>query len=193
MNLARKIRGWQLAVRLRLHGHKVGRGLTSDSWNPFFSSISSKRKITIGDNCHFGRNLWIWVKRGAEFTLGDNCIFGGDAYIRVSCALRMGDHSGIAEHGSMRDANHGIEAGSDFMGQPSFHAPITVGRDVWIGAGCRILAGATLPDGCIIGANSVVLKGSVLVPGGVYGGVPVRLLKMRPQPAAANGNAKAPK
>ena len=78
MNPARKIRGWQLAVRLRLHGHKVGRGLTSDSWNPFFSSISSKRKITIGDNCHFGRNLWIWVKRGAEFTLGDNCIFDGE-------------------------------------------------------------------------------------------------------------------
>ena len=193
MDLARKFRGWQLAVRLRLHGHKVGRGLTSDSWNPFACSLSSKRRIAIGSNCHFGRNLFIWVKRGAEFTLGDNCVFGGDSYIRISCAFRMEDHCSMAEHGSIRDANHGIAAGEDFMDQPSFHAPITVGRDVWIGAGCRILAGATLPDGCIIGANSVVLKGSSLVPGGVYGGVPVRLLKMRPAPVADSGSQRSRK
>ena len=57
--------------------------------------------------------------------------------------------------------------------------PCHIGNDVWIGAGCRILKNAAIPDGCVIGANSVVLGKSALEPGGVYGGAPVRLLKRR--------------
>ena len=75
--LLSKIKGWFLAWRLRLHGHKVGRNLISWDWNPFTCSLSSRRAITLGDNVVFGRNMHIWVKRGAEFVMGDGCINSG--------------------------------------------------------------------------------------------------------------------
>ena len=86
---------------------------------------------------------------------------------------------GVAEHSCVRDANHGTELGTDFMVQRSVYGPIVIGRDVWVGAGCRILKGATIPDGCVIGANSIVLEKSVLEPNCIYGGSPVRFLKRR--------------
>lgn len=37
-------------------------------------------------------------------------------------------------------------------------APIVIGDDVWIAAGCQIVKGAEIEDGAIIGAGSVVNK-----------------------------------
>lgn len=180
-----RVKGLTLALRLRLHGHKVGRGLASAMWNPFDCSLSSRRRIEIGDDVRFGRNMCIWVKRGAELVIGDGFIFTGDSYVRAAHSIRLGDHGSMAEFSSMRDSNHGTAAGTYCMSQPSAHGAITVGRDVWIGAGCRILMGATIPDGCVIGANSMVLRSSVLEPGGIYGGSPVKFLKWR-SPAVEN-------
>ncbi len=174
-----RIKGWVLAWRLRLHGHKVGRNLISKDWNPFTCSLSSHRTITLGDNVIFGRNLQIWVKHGAELVMGDGCVLGGDSYVRASVSIRWGEHSGAAEHSSIRDANHGTDLGTDFMDQRSVYGPISIGRDVWIGAGCRILKGSKIPDGCVIGANSIVLEKSKLEPNCIYGGSPVRFLKKR--------------
>jgi len=36
--------------------------------------------------------------------------------------------------------------------------PITVGNNVWIGCRCSILKGANIPDGCVIGAGSLINK-----------------------------------
>lgn len=174
-----KIKGCLLAWRLRLHGHKVGRNLRSKDWDPFTCSISSRRTITLGDNVFLGRNLQIWVKHGAELAIADRCVLCGDSYVRASVSIRIGEHSSIAEHSSIRDANHGTALGTDFMDQPSSYGPISIGRDVWIGAGCRILKGSKIPDGCVIGANSTVLEKSKLEPNCIYGGSPVRFLKRR--------------
>lgn len=174
------IRGAVLAWRLRLHGHKVGRRLASRAWNPFECSLSGRRKISIGDGVSIRRNVSFWVKRGAELAIGDGCLFTGDTYVRAARSIRFGSHVLVAEFVSVRDANHGTAAGRSIAEQLSEHGPVEIGNDVWIGAGCRILKGARIPDGCVIAANSVVLESSGLEPDGIYGGVPVRLLKKRP-------------
>jgi acetyltransferase-like isoleucine patch superfamily enzyme len=49
---------------------------------------------------------------------------------------------------------------------------VTIGDDVWIGAGARILDGVTIARGCVIGAGAVVTRSTR--PDGVYLGVPAR-------------------
>ena len=50
----------------------------------------------------------------------------------------------------------------------------TIGDDVFIGAGARIIGDITLGDGCKVGANAVVVKD--VAPGTSVGGVPAREL-----------------
>lgn len=54
---------------------------------------------------------------------------------------------------------------------------ITIGNDVWIGYGAMILPGANIPDGAVIGANSIITK--ELEPYGIYVGNPAKLIKFR--------------
>ncbi|WP_053984554.1 DapH/DapD/GlmU-related protein [Niameybacter massiliensis] len=53
--------------------------------------------------------------------------------------------------------------------------PITVGNNVWIGAGATILAGVTIGDNSVIGAGSIVSKS---IPSNVIAvGVPCRVMR----------------
>lgn len=54
----------------------------------------------------------------------------------------------------------------------------TIGNDVYIGAGARILGAITIGDGAVIGANAVVLDD---VPAGVTAvGIPAKIIQRRP-------------
>ena len=58
--------------------------------------------------------------------------------------------------------------------------PIDLGDNVWIGINVTIVGPVVIGDDVIIGANSVVL--SDLPSGGIYGGVPARLIRLFKQP-----------
>lgn len=56
-------------------------------------------------------------------------------------------------------------------------APVTIGRHAIVGASSVILPGTAIPDGCSVGALSLV-RGA-LEPWGIYAGVPVRRIRDR--------------
>jgi chloramphenicol O-acetyltransferase type B len=55
---------------------------------------------------------------------------------------------------------------------------IIIGNDVWIGYGAVILSGTTIPDGCVVGAMSVV-KGNKFEPYDIIVGNPGKVVKKR--------------
>lgn len=106
----------------------------------------------------------------------------------VGRRLSIEHHGCIVIHGSTRIGDdclirHGVTTGNAGVADP-LDAP-QIGNRVEIGAGAKLLGRITIGDDAIIGANAVVVRD---VPArAVVGGVPARLIKIRP--AAAEGVA----
>jgi len=91
--------------------------------------------IEIGEN--FYTNVNVVILDCAKVTFGDN------VFIAPNCGFYTVNHPLDTEN-----RNKGLE----------YAKPITVGNNVWIGAGCIILPGVTIGDNTVIGAGSVVVK-----------------------------------
>lgn len=91
--------------------------------------------IEVGEN--FYTNVNVVILDCAKVTFGDN------VFIAPNCGFYTAGHPFDVEH-----RNKALE----------YAYPITVGNNVWIGAGCSILPGVTIGDNTVIGAGSVVTK-----------------------------------
>lgn len=89
--------------------------------------------IEIGENFYSNHNLVILD--GAKVTIGNN------VFIAPNCGIYTAGHPLDVEQ-----RNEGLE----------YAHPITIGNNVWIGAGVSILPGVTIGDNSVIGAGSVV-------------------------------------
>ncbi|MCT8159976.1 sugar O-acetyltransferase [Pseudoruegeria sp. SHC-113] len=108
--------------------------------------------LSIGENFYANANFT--VLDGAKVTIGDNCF--------------------IAPNVGLYTAGHPLDAARRNAGLEYAH-PITIGDNVWIGAGVSILPGTTIGDGTVIAAGSVV-RGAF--PGGVIlAGAPARVIR----------------
>ena len=108
--------------------------------------------IKIGKAFYSNHNLCILD--GAKVTIGDYC------FIAPDCVISTAGHAFDVEQ-----RNAGLEIA----------LPITIGNNVWIGAGVMILPGITIGNDTIIGAGSVVNKD---IPDGVIAaGNPCKVIR----------------
>jgi len=54
--------------------------------------------------------------------------------------------------------------------------PVKIENHVWIGSGCKVLKGSTIPSGSVLGAGSLVNK-ELKAENCLYGGMPVKILR----------------
>lgn len=111
---------------------------------------------------------------------GFNIHTHGLTFINYNCVILdtspvdIGENAFIAPGVCIACSGHAINARQRAEGIGT-SAPITIGRDVWIGANSTICGGVTIGDGTIIGAGSVVTKD---IPSGVIAvGNPCRVLR----------------
>ena len=108
--------------------------------------------IAVGDKFYSNHNLII--------TDGARVTFGNNVFIAPNCCFTTAEHPTDPEQ---RKA--GLEIAK----------PITVGDNVWIGAGSTVLAGVTIGNKSVIGAGSVVTRD--IPENTVAVGVPCRVLR----------------
>ena len=118
-------------------------------------------------------------------------IIGSHTFIGHGCAIAVGS--------SMRIGKHCLLAGSvivtDFDGHPTDAVlrrtepapresikPVTIGDDVWIGMGARVLKGVSIGDRSIVAAGSIVTKS--VPPDVIVAGNPAQVVKLLPSSAA---------
>ena len=94
------------------------------------------------------------IRRHGELVIGDGvkinyyCIFACHDKITVGAGTEFGPSVYLYDH------DHDFRAGLKENKYKS--APISIGKNCWIGANTVILRGTTIGDNCVIGAGSVV-------------------------------------
>ena len=91
--------------------------------------------------------------------MGQDVFLGPYTVIHGHGGVRIGKDSLIAAHCRIVSSNHRVP-GRDrrIRWEPDVLLPVTIGEDVWLGAGVSVLGGVTIGDGCVIGAGAVVTK-----------------------------------
>ena len=127
-------------------------------------------------------------KIGAEFTIVAPfyCDYGynieiGDYFfanhnlVILDCAkVKFGDHVFIAPDCGFHTAGHPLDVEQRNAGL-EYAYPITIGDNVWFGAGVQVMPGVTIGNNVVVAAGAIVTKD---VPDNVLvGGVPAKIIK----------------
>jgi acetyltransferase-like isoleucine patch superfamily enzyme len=135
---------------------------------------------------HLGR--WSWIGHGTkirshegEVRIGAKTVLGQECTISSFQHVAIGRECIVADRVMLIDFDHGVvEPDRPIRAQGIYKRDVNVGHNVWIGYGACVLRGVTVGDNAIIGTSSVITKD---VPDdAVVGGVPARILRMRPAP-----------
>ncbi|KAA1163356.1 sugar O-acetyltransferase [Pseudoalteromonas fuliginea] len=119
------------------------------------------------------RELFLECGEGVIIEAGFHCDYGnqitiGDrTFININCtvldapidegAITIGSDCLIGPNVQILTVSHALSPALR-LNKENFAAPITIGNNVWIGAGAIVLAGITIGDNSVIGAGSVVTK-----------------------------------
>lgn len=115
---------------------------------------------------------------GESIVVGDRVSINPFSILYGHGGLRIGSDVLIAAHVTIIPANHNfIRPDMRIREQGETRLGITIGDDVWIGTGARILDGVTIGNGSVIAAGAVVR--SDVPPYCVVAGVPARSIGTR--------------
>ena len=117
--------------------------------------ITKQAKVSIGKEMVSRFGLFLRAESGS-LEIGDKCFFNTQVSITCMERVAIGDRCQIANNVVIVDHDHDYRAGWGHYQT----APVNIGNDVWIGANAVILKGSVIGDGAVIAAGAVV-RGTV--------------------------------
>lgn len=145
----------------------------------------------IGRDCRFGRNVAIYRAAAlSRSTIGDYSYVGGASSLQNCtvgrfCSIGPGVRIGLGIHPTDRISTYpGFYSALASGATKFYHDPIveewrliSIGHDVWIGAGAVLVDGVTVGNGAVIAAGAVVTAD--VAPYDIVGGAPARVIRTR--------------
>lgn len=136
--------------------------------------ILKARIKSCGDNVKIGTNVQIlgWEK----LSIGTNVSIHSNCYIDANGEIEIKNNVSVAHNSTILSTNHDWkDKTTPIKYNPVTYGKVTIFDDVWIGCGCRILAGVHIQNRAIIAAGAIVNKNvdsNVIV-----GGIPAKVIK----------------
>lgn len=155
----------------------VVRVATTCNISPFSTIDPAGGEIHLQDGTTVGEYSQLKAV-GGKIVIGARCSIQGFCQLYGHGGLTIGNDVRIASQTVIIPSNHNfdrIDVPISEQGETS--RGITIGDDVWIGVGCKILDGVTIGTGCVIGAGSVVTRS--IPPYSVAVGSPARVTRER--------------
>lgn len=124
-----------------------------------------------------GDSVWVqppfFCDYGSNITLGRQVFFNFNCVVLDVCPVTIGDHTLFGPGAQVLTPMHPLNAA--LRRKQEYGRPVSIGNDVWVGAGALILPGVTIGSGTVIGAGSVVTRD---LPAGVFAaGNPCRVIR----------------
>ena len=124
-----------------------------------FDTLSGGR-IDIGRRCSFGKNAELAAVEG-RIRIGDGVHMGSNCLVVAHGEITVGDGTMFGPHVYIYDHDHVIDRENCAISRSEYEtAPVSIGRNCWIGANTVILKGTVIGDNVTVGAGSVV-SGSI--------------------------------
>lgn len=169
----------RISVRARLRGPAAAIVVGNDGWldDECVLDARSGGFIRIGERAEIHRHA-LFMTYGGEIRIGRNCSVNPFCVLYGHGGLTVGDNVRIAAHVVIVPANHNFKRLDVPIAEQGVTARgISIGNDVWIGAGARVLDGVKIGDGAIVAAGAVVTTD--VAPLEIVGGTPARRIGTR--------------
>ena len=139
-------------------------------------NLAKSAKFELKEKNVLDRGFDIEVK--GHLTIGARNYFNKNVKIVCFDKISIGDDCLIADSVHIYDHDHRYEDTTKLISDQGYvMAPVVIGNNVWLGAKVTVLKGATIGDGTIVGANSVVTRD--LPANLICAGIPAKVIKMR--------------
>jgi acetyltransferase-like isoleucine patch superfamily enzyme len=137
-------------------------------YQPSIAIFGRDSRTTVSGDFSVFSDFSFVVEDGAELELGSG-YFNTGAMILCTTKIKIGTSCLFGPQVVLRD-----DDGHYFENGPR-SGPIAIGDNVWVGMRSTILKGATIGEGCVIAAGSVVTR--EIPPRCLAGGVPCRVIR----------------
>jgi acetyltransferase-like isoleucine patch superfamily enzyme len=189
-----------LALRKVCYGRLLAQMGKGSVIGPYVT-LRCPRRIALGNHVFIDSGALLDAKgEGSAIYLGDGVLIGAGAVLSCSSGrMSIGDDVSLGPHSHIRAGIGPVTIGSTvtigaqtviISGNPSYKRTdipmkqqvgsvdgVTIGSDVWIGVGARIVDGVHIGDGSVVGAGAVVIKD--VPPMAIVAGVPAKIVGYR--------------
>ena len=150
------------------------------------SKIHGGKHFVVGEGTAFGHHAMLSAWKDENIVaepcvrIGEYCDFGHFNHITCCNSVIIGDGVLTGMYVIISDNSHGRVTFDEASIRPVERTlyskgGVTIGNNVWIGDKVSVLAGVTIGEGAIIGANSVVTRDIPAYT--VAAGIPARVIK----------------
>lgn len=141
-------------------------------------ALTDNAVLRFGDDCTIREYVYFQLTKPAPTVeIGNNVVIGRYSMLTAKKGIKIGDYTIIGSFVQVIDHDHEMKKGVEIKNQLAQIEPITIGRDVWIGSGAKILKGVKIGEGAVIGANAVVTRD--IPPYAIAVGLPAKVIKYR--------------
>lgn len=112
--------------------------------------------VSLGENVKIAAGTKISCAEGATLQIGKSSSINVNSQVICMEHIALGENVMLSWDDLVMDSDcHPIREGAV---EKPVSKPIIIGNDVWVGCRTTILKGCTVPDGCIVAANSTVTR-----------------------------------
>ena len=161
------------------HPHKIriADGVVVDDLVVLDAKGTTNAGITLGEGVFLGRGTILSCKDG-DIVLGDRVNIGFHSEIFSGSRVVVGQDGLFAAYTYLVGGGHEFEdVERAVLDQPRSSAGITLGDNVWLGAGAKVMDGVRVGTSVVVGAGAVVTND--LPDGSVAVGVPAKVVRTR--------------